>query len=64
MCIVFTSGLSLKDMLVTYSFSKPMCPRERERERERNREWRKRREEVTAMNAGHVRLALVVVDLS
>ena len=47
-------------MLVTYSFSKPMCPRERERDRE----WRKRREEVAAMNAGHVMLALVMVDVS
>ena len=56
--IVFTSSLSLKDMLVTSSFSKPMCPRERDRE------WRKRREEVAAMNAGHVMLAFVMVDVS
>ena len=44
--IVFTYGPSLKDMLVTSSFCKPMCPRERDRK------WRKRREDVAAMNAG------------
>ena len=38
MRIVFTSVPSLKDMLVTGSFSRPMCPRERERERERERQ--------------------------
>ena len=56
-CIMFTSGSSLKDMLVKSSFSKPMCPRERDREK------RKRKEEVT-VNAGHVMLALVMIDVS
>ena len=50
MRIVFTSGLSLKDMLVKSSFSKPMCPRERQRKAEKK--GRGRSYECRACNAG------------
>ena len=34
--VVFTSGRSLKDMLVSSSFSKPQCPRTVQQQREKS----------------------------